>query len=191
MKTLFGKRCPTIPETVKRNIESITQLKQEFLRQRSAVAFLSDRVTAVIGRPLFITAQTAWFVGWILVNTVGVFGIVPFDPYPFCFLGLCLAAEAALLSTIVLMSQRRQTYQADQWAHVDLQVSLLAEQEMTKVLQLLRSICNHLGLETVAHDKDLKEMVKQTHVVALVEELGKALEVPQNPATNVNVPRAA
>jgi uncharacterized membrane protein len=190
MKTLFGKRCPAIPETVKRNIESIAQLEQEFQRQRSAVACLSDRITDFVGSPLFATAQAVWFVGWILVNT-GVFGIAPFDPYPFCFLGLCVAAQAALLFVFVLMSQKRQTRQADQWAHVALQVNLLSEQEMTKLLQLLRSVCDHLGLETLGRDKELKEMVKQTHVVALVQELEKVRDNNQPPVAENDVLRAA
>jgi uncharacterized membrane protein len=190
MKALFGKRCPGIPESVKRNIESIAQLELEFQRQRSAVACLSDRITNFVGSPLFAMAQAIWFVGWILVNT-GVFGIAPFDPYPFCFLALGVAAQAALLSVFVLMSQKRQTRQADQWAHVALQVNLLSEQEMTKVLQLLRSVCDHLGLETVGRDKELKEMVKKTHVVALVQELEKARDANEPQATEEEVLRAA
>ncbi len=190
MTTLFGKRCPTIPESVKRNIESIAQLEQEFQRQRSAGACISDRITDFVGRPLFALSQGLWFVGWILINTIGVFGFGQFDPYPFCFLSLCVAAQAALLSVFVLMSQRRQTRQADQWAHVALQVNLLSEQEMTKVLQLLRSVCDKLGLESVGRDKELKEMVKQTHVVALVQELEKARETNE-PAMEREILRAA
>jgi uncharacterized membrane protein len=191
MKTLFGKRRPVIPQAVKRNIESIAQLELEFQRQRSAVACLSDRITDFVGRPIFATTLGVWFVGWILVNTSGVFGIVPFDPYPFCFLSLCVAGQAALLSVFVLMSQKRQTRQADQWAHVALQVNLLSEQEMTKVLKLLRSVCDHLGLETVGRDRELKEMVKQTHVVALVQELEKARDANEPPTTEKDALRAA
>jgi uncharacterized membrane protein len=190
MKPLFGKRQVPIPETIKRNIESVAQLEQEFLRQRSPAACLSDRITDFAGRPLFITAQIVCFVGWVLLNTVNVFGIVAFDPYPFSLLGLCVATEAALLSFFVLMSQKRQTRQADQWAHVHLQVSLLAEQEMTKMLQLLRSICNQLTPETVARDKELKEMVKETHVLALVQELEKMRE-EESLATEAKAAHAA
>jgi uncharacterized membrane protein len=190
LKPLFGRRRGTVPETIKRNLESVAQLEQEFLRQRSPAACLSDRITDFAGRPFFITAQVVCFFGWVLLNTVDVFGVVPFDPYPFSLLGLCVASEAALLSFFVLMSQKRQRRQADQWAHVHLQVSLLAEQEMTKMLQLLRSICNHLGLETVVGDKELKEMVKETHVLALVQEVGKMRE-GESLATEANSTRAA
>jgi hypothetical protein len=53
---------------------------------------------------------------------------------------------------------------------------LLAEQEMTKMLQLLQSVCNQLGLKKAVQDRELKEMVKDTHIVAVVQELEKARE---------------
>jgi uncharacterized membrane protein len=174
MKKWFGKQGSTISDTVKRNIDSIAQLEQEFLRQRSTVDCLSDRITDVAGSQMFITAHILWFAGWVIVNTFDIFGIAHFDPYPFGFLALCLASEAALLSTFVLMSQKRQTHQADQWAHVGLQIGLLAEQETTKMLQLLQSICNHLGLKKAGRDRELREMVKETHIVAVVQELERA-----------------
>ena len=168
-----------LPEPVKRNIESVAQLEQDLLRRRSAVACLGDRIAGLAGCPLFIAAHLLWFAGWIAVNTFDVFGVAPFDPYPFCFLALCIASEGALLSTFVLMSQRRQTRQADHWAHVGLQVSLLAEQETTKMLQLLQSICNHLGLQKAAHDRELTEMVKETPIAAVVQALEKTRETDE------------
>jgi uncharacterized membrane protein len=176
MKILRGDPGPKIPDSVKRNIGSIAQLEQEFLRQRSAVSCFSDRMTNLIASPIFLTAHLLWFVAWILVNTLGNLGIVHFDPYPFCLLALCLASETILLTTFVLMSQKRQTRSADQWAHVGLQIGLLAEQETTKMLQLLQSMCNQLGLKSLARDKELKEMIQTTPIVAIVQELEKARE---------------
>lgn len=165
-----------ISETVKRNIDSIAEIEQEFLRQRSTVACISDRIANIAASPFFIMGHLVWFANWILINTFGCFGIVPFDPYPFCFLALCISSEAALLSMFVLMSQQRQARQADQWAHAGLQVSMLSEQETTKMLQMLQSICNHLGLKKVVQDRELKEMVKETPFMAIMQELEKALE---------------
>ena len=165
-----------ISDTVQRNIDSIAEIEQEFLRQRSTVACISDRIASVAATPFFITAHVVWLAGWILVNS---FGIVHFDPYPFCFLALCIASEAALLSMFVLMSQQRQARQADQWAHVGLQVSMISEQETTKMLQMLQSICNHLGLKKIVQDRELKEMVKETPFVAIMQELEKALEADE------------
>ena len=164
-----------IPERVQRNIDSIAELEQEFLRQRSTVACISDRIADVAASPFFIGGHLVWIAGWILLNTFSFFGVLRFDPYPFCFLALCISSEAALLSMFVLMSQQRQRRQADQWAHVGLQVGMLSEQETTKMLQMLQSICNHLGLKKVGQDRELKEMMQETPFVAVMQELEKAL----------------
>jgi uncharacterized membrane protein len=133
-------------------------------------------MTNLIASPIFLAAHVLWFVAWILLNTLGGSGIAHFDPYPFCLLALCLASETVLLTTFVLMSQKRQTRSADQWAHVGLQIGLLSEQETTKMLQLLQSMCNQLGLKALARDKELKEMIQTTPIVAIVQELEKARE---------------
>ncbi len=172
---------PPISERVQRNIDSIAELEQEFLRQRSTVACISDRIANVAATPFFIVSHLVWFAGWILLNTYDCFGVVHFDPYPFCFLALCIASEAALLSMFVLMSQQRQTRQADQWAHVGLQLGMLNEQETTKMLQMLQSICNHFGLKKVVQDQELKEMIKETPFVAVMQELEKALVANDTP----------
>ena len=165
-----------IPEAVQRNIASIAELEQEFSRQRSTVACLSDKVSSVASSPFFFLGHLAWFAGWILLNTVNCYGIKHFDPYPFSFLGLCISSEAALLAMFVLMSQQRQTRQAEQWAHAGLQVGMLSEQETTKMLQMLQSISHHLGMKNVRLDRELNEMVKETPIVAVMQELEKALD---------------
>jgi uncharacterized membrane protein len=165
-----------IPEAVQRNIASIAELEQEFSRQRSTVACLSDKVSSVASSPFFFLGHLTWFAGWILLNTVDCYGIKHFDPYPFSFLGLCISSEAALLAMFVLMSQQRQTRQAEQWAHAGLQVGMLSEQETTKMLQMLQSISHHLGMKNVRLDRELNEMVKETPIVAVMQELEKALD---------------
>ena len=182
---------PRISEAVKRNIDSITELEQEFLRQRSTVAFLSDRISEVAGSPFFVSGHLVWFGGWILINSLDCFGITHFDPYPFSFLGLCIAFEAALLSMFILMSQQRQTGQAEQWAHAGLQVGLLSEQESTKMLQMLEAISQHLGMKEGGHDREFNEMVKDVPIVVVMQELERALdandETPKTPADHKRV----
>jgi uncharacterized membrane protein len=79
------------------------------------------------------------------------------------------------------MSQNRQNRQADHWAHLDLQVGLLAEQETTKMLQMLQAICERLGLPDKARDRELNEMIRKTHVEMLAEELERARESTETP----------
>jgi uncharacterized membrane protein len=78
-----------------------------------------------------------------------------------------------------MMSQNRQNREADQRANLDLQIGLLAEQETTKTLQMLQRIAEHLGLQEVTKDRELKQMIQTTHVEELAEELKKAREAEE------------
>jgi uncharacterized membrane protein len=74
----------------------------------------------------------------------------PFDPFPFSFLTLVVSLEAIFLSVFVLMSQNRMTRQADKRAHLDLQIYLLAEQELTTILHMLRGLCKKHNVEGIS-----------------------------------------
>ncbi len=190
--TWCSEMLPLIPEALRRNIDSIAELEQEFLRQRSAIARLSDRITSIAASPFFILGHTAWFAGWLLINTVQCPGISHFDPYPFSFLGLCIAFEAALLSMFILRSQQRQTNQAAHWAHANLQLGMLNEQETTKVLQLAQTIRFHLGMKRIGQDRELNEMVKEIPILAIMQELERAREANSTvPATGADEERRA
>jgi uncharacterized membrane protein len=152
----------------------------EFRRQRSRLDRASDTISAFVGSIQFVIAHAVAIFAWVILN-VGLLWLRPFDPYPFVFLNLVLAVETLFLSTFVLMSQNRQNHQADRWAHLGLQLSLLSEQEATKMLQMLQQICDHLGMRQVARDRELREMVQTTQVEVLAEELEQARETQQEP----------
>jgi uncharacterized membrane protein len=161
---------------VAKNIERIMQLEEEFLRRRSRVDRLSDAISRFAGSIFFVAAHVVLFAAWIAINVRMVPGLGPFDRYPFNFLNLAVALEAIFLSTFVLMSQNRQNHRADHWAHLHLQIGLLAEQETTKILQMLQEICNSLGLTKAVRDKELGEMVGETAIDVLAQELAQKLE---------------
>jgi len=64
----------------------------------------------------------------------------------------------------VLSSQNRLTQDSDRRAHLDLQINLLSEQEMTVVLQMLREVCEHLGLHGTIDSRKFRELVQRTNV---------------------------
>ncbi len=170
----FRNRYEQVPTMIKENISSIGQIEEELLRQRSRLDRLSDAISTFAGNIKFIFAHVIFFAFWIVANTPLVLGHYAFDPYPFVFLNFVLAVEAVFLGTFVLMSQDRQNRHADQRANLDLQVGLLAERETTKTLQMLQRISEHLGLQEVKKDAELKQMIQTTHIEELADELQKA-----------------
>jgi len=86
-------------------------------------------------------------------------------------LQMLVSLEAIFLSTFVLMRQNRQNSLADQRAHLDLQINLLAEKEPTKMLQMRQAVCDRLGLEKAAQDKETQQLSEETHLETLAREL--------------------
>ncbi|HUY36235.1 MAG TPA: DUF1003 domain-containing protein [Pirellulales bacterium] len=171
----------SIPSAARRNIQSVTQIEHDFVRHRSRLDRLGEAITRYAGSMGFLVAHVCGFAAWMIVNEETSPGAAPFDPYPYSFLGLLVSFEAVFLSTFVLMTQKRQTREQDHWAHLNLQIGLLTEQENTKVLQMLASICDQLGLKT-KHDDELREMSETTGVAELAEELAHNLEKTRDAA---------
>jgi uncharacterized membrane protein len=182
MPRWFRRKAPAITETARKNLESVAQIEQEYDRQRTTLDRVCDAITRFAGSFYFIAAHALWFAAWITLNSLISLGIRPFDPYPFSFINLVIVVEAFFLSTFILMSQNRQTRRTDHWAHLHLQIGMLAEQEATKMLQLLQALCDRAGLEKAAQDKELKEMIEITEVAVLAQEMKKVRE-PDEGAT--------
>ncbi len=98
-----------------------------------------------------------------------------FDPYPFSLLGMIVSVEAAVLSSFILMRQNRMSKRAERRDHLNLQVDLISEKEITKLLQMVRAICERVGLNQIADDKELKEFSQATSVETLTQRLEDTL----------------
>jgi uncharacterized membrane protein len=103
------------------------------------------------------------------VNLRIIPGVRPFDPYPFMLLGLVVSLEAIFLATFVLMAQNRMARRSDQREHLDLQINLLAEREMTLVLQMLQRMSTRLGIHQST--EEFKELSEETSIEDLAGEL--------------------
>ena len=146
------------------------RLEEKEIHSRSPVEHIADKVTTLAGSTPTLIIHLIWFATWILVNTGVVPVVAPFDPFPFSFLTLVVSLEAIFLTLLVLMSQNRMTKEADKRAHLDLQVNMLAEQEATMILRIVRRIGRHLGLEE-EEDETVHELQDKTDVHQLAQTL--------------------
>jgi uncharacterized membrane protein len=106
-----------------------------------------------------------------LINSGAVSWITPFDPFPFGVLTLIVSTEGVLLAITILISQNRMSRQADRRAHLDLQISLLAEQESTLTLHTLQRMARHFGLEPDARDAEAQHFIETTDVNTMMRNL--------------------
>jgi uncharacterized membrane protein len=162
-----------------RNIAAIAALERAALHERSRLDRVTDVVTSAVGSALFLVVHVVWFGVWMIVNLVREH---PFDPFPFGFLILLVSLEAIFLTGMVLMTQNRMTRQADKRAHLDLQVNLLAEQELTAILQMLNALCERMGVAVPTRNTRVEQLIKDTDIHKLASALDR--ELPEQGATS-------
>ncbi|HUQ72769.1 MAG TPA: DUF1003 domain-containing protein [Planctomycetaceae bacterium] len=133
---------------------------------------MADAVTAFSGSMWFVYLHVIWFGGWLLWNA-GWGSSDPFDPYPFGMLTTIVSLEAIFLSTFVLITQNRQAKVADRREDLDLQINLLAEHEITRLLRLTDAIAAHLGVDA-GDAADLPELKQDVRPDQVLEKLNAA-----------------
>jgi uncharacterized membrane protein len=165
--------APPVPDPARRNVETVARLEQAAQTPRSLADRLIGSLTGFVGSLPFFYLHLLWFALWVAWN-MSAGRRPPFDPFPFPLLTMILALETILLSTLVLISQNRQQRLADRRAHLDLQINLLAEQEITKVLEMLEQIQKRLGLAD--HDPEVAALKQAVRPEELMEQLEQQVE---------------
>ncbi len=168
------KRSPAHEHPVVRNIQAIAELERKALEDRTPIDRLTDAVARVSGSTTFVALHACWFTAWIALNSTRL----AFDPFPYNLLNLVVALEAVFLTSVVLMTQNHMTRLADRRAHLDLQVNLLSEQELTAMLHMLHGLCTHAGVHVAIRDERVQQLLTETDIgkiaVAIDQELREA-----------------
>lgn len=157
------------------NIDAISKLEHEALHRRTVLERASDSVAKFIGSVGFLLLQVALVSVWSIVNLNLIPGLKPFDPFPFGILALVVSSESVCLTIFVLMSQNRMARQAEKRSHLDLQVGMLAEQELTTALQMLQQLCQHVGVDVKSSTPQVQGFSKTTDMDKLATELEEKL----------------
>lgn len=168
------KRAPKPSElhsVLVRNIHSMEQRRE----REKATATLEERIAGAItrfaGSMRFVYLHVLLVTLWIVANLGQLPGVPKFDP-SFVMLAMAASVEAIFLSTFILITQNQMSAAADKRAELDLQISLLAEHEVTKLAALCSAIADRLGIETEVDDEveELKQDVAPEAVLDEIEE---------------------
>jgi len=157
------------------NIAAIAKLEEEALDRRTRTERESDAVVRFIGSPKFLLLHVMLVVIWSTMNLNLIPHLKAFDPFPFGILALFVSSESVFLTIFVLISQNRMARQAERRSHLDLQVGMLAEQELTMMLQMLQKLCQHSGVDVKSANQQVKGFSETTDVHKLASELEEKL----------------
>jgi uncharacterized membrane protein len=160
---------PDLAGVVERNIRALLLHRQQQEGTRSSQERIADAVTRFTGSMRFVYIHLILFGFWIIINVGWIPGLPRFDP-SFVVLAMVASVEAIFLSTFVLISQNRMAALADKRADLDLQVSLLAEHEITRLITLVTAMAEQMGLGQ-AHDPELVELSQDVAPEKVMEKM--------------------
>ena len=164
MQALFGD-----------NEESRRKILRSFKAKIDAKRTLSERMadwtTSRFGSMAFLSLNIVFFILWLLINTGYLDFISVFDPFPFNLLTMFVSLEAIILAIFVLISQNRTLKVDELRAETQLQINLIAEKEITKVMKMLAILLDKQGVD-FSQDPELKSMLRPLSE----EEIEKRLE---------------
>jgi uncharacterized membrane protein len=160
---------PGLGPVLGRNIKALQERRQREQAEASIEERIADRITRFTGSMKFVYLHLAFFGFWIVANLGWVSGVAPWDG-SFVVLAMIASVEAIFLSTFVLISQNRMSAAADTRADLDLQISLLAEHEVTKLVTLVSAIAERLEVRSGV-DPELREIKKDVAPEAVLDEI--------------------
>ena len=164
MSSLFGES-----EESKRKI--FKSIKATFDSKRTMTERIADWMTSSFGSMTFLLINVTFFAVWILVNTNQIKWISSFDPFPFSLLTTIVSLEAIILAIFVLISQNRNSKIDDLREETHLQINLISEKEITKLMKMMAIVLERQGVD-LSEDPELKKLLKPISE----EEIEKKLE---------------
>ena len=157
---------------LERNIAALIARRRAAERRQGWSERLSDRITAFVGSMTFVVIHLAITAFWVLAN-VGLLPGVPRFDADFVKLATAASVEAIFITTFVLVTQNRMAAAADRRADLDLQISLLSEHEVTRLIRLVNAIAARMGVEE-SRSPDLPELERDVQPEVVLDRLERA-----------------
>jgi uncharacterized membrane protein len=161
----------SLNSALRRNIDALRRRREEEEARAGFEERLARAITRFSGSMIFVYVHATVYGFWIVANLGEIAGVRPWDP-TFVVLAMIASVEAIFLSTFILITQNRMAAAADRRAELDLQVSLLAEAEITKLVELVSMIAERMELPTAEQQEieEMKQRVAPEVVLDAIEE---------------------
>jgi uncharacterized membrane protein len=160
---------PGLTSVLDRNINRMQERRTQEERQATLSERMSDAITNFAGSMRFVIIHALAYGAWIAVNVGIIPGLKPFDP-SFVMLAMEASVEAIFLSTFVLISQNRMMGAAAKQSDLDLQINLLAEHELTRLVSLVDAMARKMGV-SLPDEAELAEIKRDVSPEAVLDAL--------------------
>jgi uncharacterized membrane protein len=162
-----------LPENV-RSVLSLRSRKSE--REHKLLQFL-DSIGYSVEKPYFVVVIVAFVCAWIGFNTLGWrAGFKPFDTPPFPWLQGIITFGSLVTATVVLAKQNRAAAREKRQSHLQLQLIMLTEQKVAKLIQLVEELRCDLPMIEDRHDPEVETLKNSPHAQTVLDIIEQHLE---------------
>ena len=155
-----------VSDSVAETVSSMVEIEQRAEADLSARQRAVERVTANLGRPRAIAALLVLVAIWVAVNLAFKH---PPDPAPFFWMQGTIGLGALVMTMLILTTQNRASALSEQRARLALQISLLTEKKVSKLIELLVTLRRDDPTIENRYDPVATEMQKSPDPTAVVE----------------------
>ncbi|MEH2394285.1 MAG: DUF1003 domain-containing protein [Nostoc sp.] len=165
-----------LPSAISQNIETIIALHRRYEKDVPRHQRVVEAASAFFGRPAFLYSILLGITLWVIPNILPRrLGLSRFDPPPFSWLQFSLTTGSLLVTTGVLIKQERQEKLAEQRAQLSLQLNLLSEQKIAKLIGLVEELRQDIPNVKNRSDPEAEMMKSPTDPHAIINVLEETL----------------
>lgn len=170
MPSIDPERAPAAP--LEQNLESLVAIQRQEELKRTSAQRRVEYLSGIIGSARYLAGLSGFAAFWVTYNNLAANA---FDAFPFPLLAGVLALAALVSTTVILIAQNRQAFLEQQRSHLALQVSLLSEHKVTKLIHLLEELRHDLPMvqdRKDPHVEVLREAADAEEMLAAIEQVG-------------------
>ena len=167
-----------------RNVRAVIEHAAEEERSKPTADRVAMTIWRFAGTMNFVYFHIIVFGLWAALDLGWISALRNFDP-TFTILGTTAAVEAIFLSAFVLMAQLRMADTADKRNQLDVQVSLVAEQEITHILRLVAAMSERMSIEE-AKDPEIQELLRELKPRDVLERIEEHTDAVKEQVRDVN-----
>jgi uncharacterized membrane protein len=171
------KTITELTDILDQDIEAIVSMRMNAERKVSRHQRAIERITGTLGRPLAVYFILLFIALWVVVSAFhAALGLTVFDGPPFPWLQDVVSVSALLMTVVVLTTQNRQARLAEQRRHLDLQIALLTERKVSKVIAMIDDLRRDLPIVQNRFDREAEVMKEPVDPHTALSALNKTLQ---------------
>ena len=165
-----------IPEQIIKNVEAITNHQERYQEQATAAQRILEKIVSIFGRPEFLYFQIGFFTIWEICGHLVDIHMLPADFPQFDLREQWLDLASLFISTGVLVYENRQEKVSEERSHLMLQLNLITEQKIAKLISLIEELRTDLPNVRNRNDVEADIMKQATDPQVILEVIHKISE---------------